>query len=154
MCGPAGSGKSTYARALETEGFTRLSIDEEAWRLGFRSQPLSDVTAEGIEQELRSQLIRLLTEGRDVVVDLSFWSRAMRTEYRQLARSCGVVAETVFFDTPRQVVMDRVRARSGGSPNEVRLAEEQAGAYFDGFEWPSADEGPLRVITYGAQDTE
>ncbi len=29
MCGPAGSGKSTYARRLEQDGMTRLSIDAE-----------------------------------------------------------------------------------------------------------------------------
>lgn len=29
MCGPAGSGKSTYARRLEAQGMVRLSIDHE-----------------------------------------------------------------------------------------------------------------------------
>ncbi|WP_268904203.1 AAA family ATPase [Candidatus Frankia alpina] len=28
MCGLPGSGKSTYARALERRGYTRLSIEE------------------------------------------------------------------------------------------------------------------------------
>ncbi|EIV96619.1 AAA family ATPase [Frankia sp. QA3] len=31
MCGLSGSGKSTYARALERRGYTRLSIDELVW---------------------------------------------------------------------------------------------------------------------------
>jgi len=154
MCGPAGSGKSTYARALEHEGFTRLSIDEEAWRRGLRSQPLPDRAAEAIEESLRSRLVQLMGERRDVVVDFSFWSRAMRDEYRELAQSCGVVAETVYFDTPREVLMERVRSRSGGSPNEVRLAEERVAAYIDGFEVPTVDEGPLRVVTYEARDAE
>lgn len=30
-CGVAGSGKSTFARFLETEGFVRLSVDQEVW---------------------------------------------------------------------------------------------------------------------------
>jgi predicted kinase len=154
MCGPAGSGKSTYARTLEDEGFTRLSIDEEAWRRGYRSQPLPDPTAEEIERELRSRLVPLLSEARDVVVDLSFWSRAMRQKYRELAQACGALTETVYFDTPRGVVLERVRARGGASPNEVRLAEKPAAAYFDGFEVPTADEGPLRVIAYEGGDAE
>lgn len=154
MCGPAGSGKSTYARALEDEGFTRLSIDEEAWKRGSRSQPLPRSVADAIEEELRSHLVRLLREGHDVVVDLSFWSRGMRDEYRELARSCGAVAETVYFDTPRKVVLERVRARDGASPNEVSLAEERAAAYFDGFEVPTVEEGPLRVVVHDPEDTE
>lgn len=31
MCGVAGSGKTTYAKRLESEGFARLSIDEYIW---------------------------------------------------------------------------------------------------------------------------
>ncbi|MEV7213271.1 AAA family ATPase [Kitasatospora cineracea] len=31
MCGLPGSGKSTYAQALERRGYTRLSIDEVVW---------------------------------------------------------------------------------------------------------------------------
>jgi len=154
MCGPAGSGKSTYARAREDEGYARLSIDEEAWRRGHQSQPLPGSTAQLIEQELRTRLVQLLGEGRDVVVDLSFWSRAMREQYRELARSCGVEAETVYFDTPRDVVMSRVRSRGGAAANEVRLTEEQAAAYFDGLEVPTPDEGPLRVIPYQADDAQ
>jgi len=153
MCGPVGSGKSTYARAREAEGFTRLSIDEEAWRRGHLAQPLPGSTANVIEQELRRRLVHLLREGRDVVVDLSFWSRAMREQYRELARSCGVEAETVYFDTPRDVVMARVRSRGGGSANEIRLTEEQAASYFDGFEVPTSDEGPLHVVRYQADGT-
>lgn len=31
MCGVAGSGKTTFSKKLEKEGFVRLSIDEEIW---------------------------------------------------------------------------------------------------------------------------
>lgn len=31
MCGVAGSGKTTFAKKLEKEGFVRLSIDEDIW---------------------------------------------------------------------------------------------------------------------------
>jgi septin family protein len=36
MCGVAGSGKTTYAQQLEKEGFVRLSIDEEIWKVNGR----------------------------------------------------------------------------------------------------------------------
>ena len=33
MCGVCGSGKTTYAKKKEQEGYIRLSIDEEIWKL-------------------------------------------------------------------------------------------------------------------------
>lgn len=32
MCGVCGSGKTTYAKQKEKEGYIRLSIDEEMWK--------------------------------------------------------------------------------------------------------------------------
>lgn len=32
MCGICGSGKTTYAKQKEKEGYVRLSIDEEMWK--------------------------------------------------------------------------------------------------------------------------
>ncbi|MDF2036483.1 AAA family ATPase [Cytobacillus oceanisediminis] len=36
MCGVAGSGKTTFSKKLEKEGFVRLSIDEEIWAVNGR----------------------------------------------------------------------------------------------------------------------
>ena len=33
MCGICGSGKTTYAKQKEKEGYVRLSIDEEMWKI-------------------------------------------------------------------------------------------------------------------------
>src|SRR5699024_11923800 len=85
-----GSGKTTYARTLERAGFQRLSIDEEAWARGHRRQPLAQDLAAAIEDQLRERLVRLVGEGRDVVVDFSFWSRNARAQYRQLLAGLGV----------------------------------------------------------------
>jgi len=146
MCGPAGSGKSTYAHALEAQGLVRLSFDEEAWRQGIRAQPLSHDTHEQIEDDLRTRLIELVQAGADVVLDFSFWSRAMRDEYRGLLRPWGIEPETVYFATPRQVVLGRVRRRAGAHADDFRLPAEVAETYFDLFEVPTVDEGPLTVI--------
>lgn len=146
MCGPAGSGKSTIARELESAGSTRLSFDEEAWRRGIREQPLADDTRRQIEEALRQRLLDLVLAGTDVVLDYSFWSRRMRDEYRELLRPLGIEPETFYLATPRAVALARVRARSGRAANEVWLSEELAATYFDNFEAPSSGEGPLRVI--------
>jgi len=146
MCGPAGSGKSTIARRFEAEGMVRLSFDVEAWRRGIRSMPLApDVHAE-IETELQSRLRRAIEQGRDVVLDFSFWSRQDRDRYRALVRSEGIEPETVYVATPRDVVVRRVLARGARHADDFPLDEALAGAYFDAFEPPTADEGPLTVV--------
>lgn len=146
MCGPAGSGKSTIARELENGGMVRLSFDEEAWRRGIRAQPLSVGDRSEIEAHLRRRLVDLVLAKTDVVLDFSFWSRRMRDDYRALLVPLGVEPETVYLATPRDVVLARVRARDGRAANEVVLSEEIAARYFDEFEAPTPDEGPLTVI--------
>lgn len=146
MCGPAGSGKSTVARRMEAEGLVRLSLDQEAWVRGSRAMPLPDETRTEIEHDLHERLTELVRKGRDVVVDLSFWSRAMRDDWRRLLAGLGVVPEIVLVTTDRPTALARVRARSGLHADDFRLDDELAARYFDHFEPPTADEGPLTVI--------
>jgi predicted kinase len=152
MCGPAGSGKSTIGRRLEADSMARLSFDEEAWSRGIRSQPLDENVRSEIESALRARLVQLVTSGTDVVLDFSFWSRRMREDYRHILRPLGVEPETIYLATPREVVLARVRARLGHSANEVQLTPELAAVYFDHFEVPTTDEGPLTVIPWSAAE--
>ena len=55
MCGAAGSGKTTTARALEAEGFTRLSVDAEAYARGWHGV-ITREQAAVIDAELRERL--------------------------------------------------------------------------------------------------
>jgi predicted kinase len=148
MCGPAGAGKSTYARQLENAGMTRLSFDEQAWMLGLRSMPLPTETQREIEEALQDRLVALVEAGEDIVLDFSFWSLQMREEYRRLLRPLGIEAETVYVATPREVVLARLRDRAARHPNDFTLSEELAARYFDFFEVPTSAEGPLEVITF------
>jgi predicted kinase len=147
MCGPAGSGKSTYARRFESEGMVRLSFDAEAWRRGITAVPLPATVHAEIEAGLRERLLHHVAAGTDVVLDFSFWSRRMRDEYRALLRPTGVVPETVYLATDRRTVLDRLRARRSRHADDVVLDEALAARYFDHFEPPTADEGPLTVIS-------
>lgn len=146
MCGPAGSGESTYARRLEQEGMVRLSFDLVMWERGISDVPLPEDVRSEIERDLRTRLLELVAAGRDVVLDFSFWSRWMRDEYRQLLAPSGVVPETIYLATDRATVLKRVRDRSGSHPDDLVLAEELAAQYVDHFEIPSPAEGPLRVV--------
>ncbi len=152
VCGPAGAGKTTHARALECEGYERLSFDEEAWQRGYRSHPLPDEAAAEVHAVLAERLVGLVGEGRDVVVDTSFWSRASRDRYRALVAPLGVAAVVHYLDTPREVVLGRLWHREGGGPHDVVVPPDQADAYLAGFEVPTVDEGPLVVVRPDAAD--
>jgi predicted kinase len=147
MCGPAGSGKSAVAQQYERQGMTRLSIDQEAWSRGITTMPLAADVRAGIEHALRARLVELVRAGSDVVLDLSFWSLAMRDEYRDLLRPLGVVPETVYLATDRATVLKRIGDRAGRDGDDFRLSAELAASYFDHFEAPTAAEGPLTVLT-------
>jgi predicted kinase len=147
MCGPAGSGKSTVARHYERQGMTRLSFDQEAWSRGITAMPLPDDVHRDIERVLRARLVELVRAGADVVLDFSFWSRAKRDEYREFLKPFGVVPETVYLATDRATVLQRVSARSAQHGDDFQLAAELAARYFDHFEPPTADEGPMTVIS-------
>ncbi|HEX6874371.1 MAG TPA: ATP-binding protein [Nocardioidaceae bacterium] len=146
MCGPAGSGKTTYARRLEAQGMTRLSFDVEMWRRGITSVTLQPAIRAEIEGDLRDELLRLVAAGADVVLDFSFWSRQMRDEWRQLLEPVGVVPETIYLATDRDTVLRRVRDRQGGHSDDYVIPEDLAAHYVDHFEAPTPDEGPLTVI--------
>jgi predicted kinase len=146
MCGPAGSGKSTVARQYERQGMTRLSFDQEAWSRGITTMPLPDDVHRDIEGVLRARLADLVRAGSDVVLDFSFWSRRARDEYRELLRPFGVVPETVYLATDRATVLRRIADRATGHGDDFQLGAELAAAYFDHFEVPTPDEGPLTVM--------
>ncbi len=128
------------------EGLVRLSFDTEMWRRGLTEVPLPAGTRAEIEAGLRARLLELVAEGCDVVLDFSFWSRRMRDDYRRLLEPAGVVPETIYLATDRETVLERVRARRGSHADDYVLPDELAAAYFDQFEPPTADEGPLRTI--------
>lgn len=146
MCGPAGSGKSTIARRLEDAGMVRLSFDQEAWDRGLRRMPLEEVDRADIEATLRQRLVRLVSQGCDVVLDFSFWSRRMRDDWRALLAPHGVTPETIYLATDRSTCLARVAARRREHADDFALTPELAAAYFAHFEVPTADEGPLTII--------
>ena len=145
-CGPAGSGKTTHARRLEASGYVRISFDEEAWRLGHRTHPLPAAAAATVHAGIRDRLLVLVREGRDVVVDTSFWSRASRDAYRELLAPLGIIPVTHYLATPQVQVLDRLARREGGGPHQVVVPPDLARTYLDGFEAPTVEEGPLVVV--------
>lgn len=88
MCGICGSGKTTYAKQKEKEGYVRLSIDEEMWKTYGRKgidypneqyEKLSEI----VEMALQKELLSLIQQGKHVVLDFSFWNKANRAYYKR-----------------------------------------------------------------------
>ena len=123
-----------------------LSFDVEMWRRGISTVPLPPDVRGEIEAGLRARLLDLVAAGNDVVLDFAFWSRRMRDDYRRLLEPTGVVPETLYLATDRETVLDRMRTRRGSHPDDYVLTAQLAAQYFDHFEPPTADEGPLTVI--------
>ena len=116
MCGLPGAGKTTYAKTLERTGHVRLSVDEEMWRQDrelaarFGTPEYFDFTV-AVERQLRTRLLMLIDEGRDVVVDFSFWSRQRREEYKALVTARGAAWQLMFLDVPREELLRRLELR-------------------------------------------
>lgn len=146
MCGPAGSGKSTLARRFEADGMVRLSVDVEAWARGHRTMPLPEAARAEIVAVLEQRLLMSVQEGQDVVLDLSFWSREMRDHWRALLLPAGITPEIVQVVASRETALARMEARAAGHGDDFRLPPALAAAYFDHFELPTADEGPISVV--------
>ena len=87
MCGVCGSGKTTYAKKKEKEGYIRLSIDEEMWKLhGRKGMDYPDnqyeELSEKVEAALRKKMLGLIKNGENVILDFSFWNKESRDYYK------------------------------------------------------------------------
>lgn len=127
----------------------RLSFDQEAWDRGIRQMPLPEDAHRDVDHHLRRRLLELLGEDRDVVLDFSFWSRAMRDEWRRLVEPHGIVPETLYVATDRVTCLARVAARGHAHGDDFAVDPATAAAYFDHFEPPTSEEGPVRVVGAG-----
>lgn len=145
LCGLPGSGKSTYARALERRGYTRLSIDEAVWaRIGRDAAELDpteyDQLKSAAEQELWTELIRLVQAKVPVVIDYSFWNQATRDRYKAVIERHGgrweLVRLKADLDTLRRRLVIRKKRNDA---NSVTVSDELLEGYFATFEEPDGE---------------
>ncbi|WP_249138613.1 AAA family ATPase [Phycicoccus avicenniae] len=147
MCGVAGAGKSTYARGLEARGWSRFSIDREAFAAGLTdAASVPPEVAADIRGRQRAVIAEAIRAGRDVVVDYSFWSRTERDDYRALGHAEGADVEVVYFRAPEEVLRRRLSSRRGEHADDFVVDASLLDRFLAGFEPPARDETDVRVI--------
>lgn len=152
MCGVCGSGKTTYAKEKEKEGYVRLSIDEEMWKTyGRKGVDYPDDQYEELskkaELSLREKLICLIKEGKNVVIDFSFWNKENRNFYRQLIENAGGTVELVYMKACLETLRKRLAKRNlqlnANSP--FIITDEILEHHYYGFQEP-CDEGETIIF--------
>ncbi|WP_102262607.1 AAA family ATPase [Mesobacillus jeotgali] len=150
MCGVAGSGKTTFSKQLEKEGFVRLSIDEEIWAthgrygLDFSIEKIEEYKVEA-ENKLRNLLIKLIRDNKPVVIDFSFWQRAKREQYKQLIEESGGKWKLIYLKVHPNELRERLKIRNKRfDANAFPVTEELLNSYLNGFEAPK-DEGEIII---------
>lgn len=152
MCGVCGSGKTTYAKQKEKEGYIRLSIDEEMWN-NYRKRgvdyPVSeyDRLSEETEKRLRQKMIELIKTGQNVVIDFSFWNKANRDKYRKLILEADGKLELVYMKADKQVLRKRLKARNQSihANSPFVITDEILDHHFNDFQEP-VGEGEIVLI--------
>jgi predicted kinase len=124
LVGMTGSGKTTYSRrVLEPAGAVRLSGD--------------DPSAAGV----RVRLLRELAAGRDVALDLGFWQRADRDEWKRVVESAGGRWRMLYFPVSRAELLARLAQRNRlGGAGDRPVTESDLDDFYARFAEPT-DEG-------------
>ncbi|KAI1044118.1 hypothetical protein LB505_010529 [Fusarium chuoi] len=139
-CGIAGAGKSTLAKAIVTKfpNFKRLSNDQiiyESHGLYKIDYPAEKYEAyqEEASQKLIAELERILQDkSNDVVLDLSFYDKEYRDEYKAIVERSGGRWVLVYLDVSRDLLWNRIqRRRAERDSLDARDPERNGDSAFD-----------------------
>ena len=153
MCGVCGSGKTTFAKKKEKEGFIRISIDEEMWRLyGARGidypndnyEELSSI----VESKLQNDIVNYIKEDKNLVIDFSFWSKSNRKYYKNFLEELGADIQLIYLKVDKETLKKRIESRNKNHDvNSQFIDEKTFEMYYNGFEEPK-NEGEIIISSF------
>ncbi|EMT67501.1 hypothetical protein ACKRZS_006680 [Fusarium odoratissimum] len=158
-CGIAGAGKSTLAKAIVTQlpNFKRLSNDQiiyeshGLYKIDYPAEQYQ-VYQQEASQKLIAELERILQEkSNDIVLDLSFYDKQYRDEYKNIVERNGGRWVLAYLDAGRDLLWKRIQrrrverdalsvkdpGRNGDSAFDID--DETFAMYLGGFEPPSGE---------------
>ena len=65
-----------------------------------------------MEAALQKKLLSLIHQGKDVVIDFSFWSKENRNFYKELIRKAGAETELVYMKASKELLQKRLYKRN------------------------------------------
>jgi predicted kinase len=125
MIGVQGSGKSTWARTNAKRLRARI-LASDAVRNELEEQGI-DATNEGdrVFAIVEERLGKLLTQGRNVIVDATHARRRWRERELRVARQQGAKLIAVWLDVPLALALERNHNKPGGKLWGERVVPEQ-----------------------------
>ncbi|KAF5594998.1 integral membrane protein PTH11 [Fusarium pseudocircinatum] len=158
-CGIAGAGKSTLAKAIVAQlpNFKRLSNDQiiyeshGLYKIDYHADQY-EVYQQEASQKLIAELERILqNKANDVVLDLSFYDKEYRDEYKDIVERNGGHWVLVYLDAGRDLLWNRIQRRRAerdsldakdperNGDSAFDIDDETFAMYLDGFEPPSGE---------------
>ena len=139
VCGLPGSGKTTFAKALESRlGAVRFCPDE--W-MDALSLNLWDEEKRGRIETLQWKLGQeLLARGLMVIIEWGTWGRSERDALRLGARALGAAVELHYLSEPLDVLFERIQRRGLEKPP---IEREAMSRWFESFQEPTPEEMAL-----------
>ncbi|KAF5640129.1 integral membrane protein PTH11 [Fusarium sp. NRRL 25303] len=158
-CGIAGAGKSTLAKAIVTKfpNFKRLSNDQiiyeshGLYKIDYPAEQYETYQEEA-SQKLIAELERILQDkSNDVVLDLSFYDKEYRDEYKAIVERSGGRWVLVYLDVGRDLLWNRIQRRRAerdsldardperNGDSAFDIDDETFAMYLGGFEPPNGE---------------
>ncbi|MEO7364206.1 MAG: ATP-binding protein [Candidatus Saccharimonadales bacterium] len=142
FCGIPGSGKTTLAKRLESNGEgIRICTDDWQADLEVKSGPMYDDFHERLQKRLYKLSIELLQSGQDVILEDGLWMEQERAEKLADAKRCGATVALHFFDLSFNETLHRLEARNTEQPHGmVAMNKDDLQVCWDLFQKPNAEE--------------
>lgn len=144
MVGLPRSDKTTLAQKLEKKYFA-IRLTPDIWHIRLFGHDMHDKDHDArhdlVESLLWDVAARVLILGVDVILDIGFWGRSERDEFRSRAAELGADFKMHFLDATEEMLLERLAARNAQLPQGTfHLSETNLKEYMLLFEPPSQEE--------------